>query len=110
MTRATFQHLLEQPWPHLEWQDTGMWLSLPADTHLALTLLNMATPAILQYVGHLFGVGKATAMETILELTTSTAHTNAALLNSRKTTALKPEVSSYHVQYNYSYQYAYETN
>ncbi|KYO41283.1 hypothetical protein Y1Q_0006138 [Alligator mississippiensis] len=67
MIRATFQDLLEQFWHHLEQQDMTMWLSLPMDTWLALALFKLVTLAILHYMGHLFGVGKATSEETVLE-------------------------------------------
>ncbi|KYO45779.1 hypothetical protein Y1Q_0021428 [Alligator mississippiensis] len=67
MTWATFLDLLEQLWPHIECQDTTMWLpSLPVDTQLAFTL-KMATLTSFPYVVHLFGVDKATAGEVILE-------------------------------------------
>ncbi|KYO43353.1 hypothetical protein Y1Q_0017630 [Alligator mississippiensis] len=59
MTWATFWDFLEQLQPHLEWQDTTMWVPLPTDTRLALALLQLAMPTSLRYVGHLFGVGKA---------------------------------------------------
>ncbi|KYO28122.1 hypothetical protein Y1Q_0005116 [Alligator mississippiensis] len=44
-----------------------MCSTLPTDTHLALAMLKLTMPASLQYVGHLFGVGKATTREAILE-------------------------------------------
>ncbi|KYO45522.1 hypothetical protein Y1Q_0015173 [Alligator mississippiensis] len=69
MTRAIFQDLLKQLWPHLEWQHTGMWLPLPMDnTWLALALMKLPTPARLCYIGHLFGVGMVTARKAILEV------------------------------------------
>ncbi|KYO22810.1 hypothetical protein Y1Q_0003290 [Alligator mississippiensis] len=71
LTQATFTDLLHQLWPHLECQDTGMCPALHTNTCLALELfssktclalelLNLATPASLWYMGHLFSVGKAT--------------------------------------------------
>ncbi|KYO25995.1 hypothetical protein Y1Q_0003770 [Alligator mississippiensis] len=68
MTQATFWDLVEQAWAHLECQDINMWLPLPADTNLAITLFKLAMHTSLQYDGHLFGVGKATTREAILEV------------------------------------------
>lgn len=45
-----------------------MCLALPTSTHLALALLKLAMPTSLRCVGHLFGVGKATAGEAFLEV------------------------------------------
>ncbi|KYO47065.1 hypothetical protein Y1Q_0013983 [Alligator mississippiensis] len=47
MTWTIFQDHLEQLQPHLEQQDTNMWLPLPVDTWLALTLFKLATPTSL---------------------------------------------------------------
>ncbi|KYO37679.1 hypothetical protein Y1Q_0021987 [Alligator mississippiensis] len=68
MTQDTFWNLLQHLWPHLERQDADLHLALPADTWLALTLLKLTTLASLCYIGHLFGVGKATAREAVLEV------------------------------------------
>lgn len=45
-----------------------MYLILPTNTLLALVLLNLATPTSLQYVEHLFVMGKITNREVVLEL------------------------------------------
>ncbi|KYO37429.1 hypothetical protein Y1Q_0017238 [Alligator mississippiensis] len=45
-----------------------MWQPFPADTQVAIALFNLAMPTSLHYVSHLFGVGKATAREAILEV------------------------------------------
>ncbi|KYO23661.1 hypothetical protein Y1Q_0002292 [Alligator mississippiensis] len=68
MTSATFQELMEQLRPHLECQDTDMSVGRGSCTCLALTLIKLAMPTSLWYVSHLFGMGKATARETFLEV------------------------------------------
>ncbi|KYO32575.1 hypothetical protein Y1Q_0007774 [Alligator mississippiensis] len=68
MTWDTFQDLFQQLWPHLEWQDISKCIALPVDTQLALTMLKLAMLASLWYVRHLFGMGKATTREAILEV------------------------------------------
>ncbi|KYO45018.1 hypothetical protein Y1Q_0007329 [Alligator mississippiensis] len=68
MTQATFLGLLEQLHLHLELKETNIWQPLPTDTWLAISLLKLATSASLHYVGHLFGMGKATITEAILEV------------------------------------------
>ncbi|KYO32903.1 hypothetical protein Y1Q_0011241 [Alligator mississippiensis] len=68
MTQATFLDLLEQFYLHLEWQDTNMQEPLPVDTKLAITLLKLAMPASLHYIGHLFGMGKVTTGDRVLEV------------------------------------------
>ncbi|KYO35057.1 hypothetical protein Y1Q_0000960 [Alligator mississippiensis] len=68
MTWITFQDLLELLWLYLEWQDTGMWPHPTTDTCLALTVLKLATPSSLRYVGHLFGMGNTTTREAVLEV------------------------------------------
>ncbi|KYO28018.1 hypothetical protein Y1Q_0014205 [Alligator mississippiensis] len=45
-----------------------MCLALSTNSRLALVLLTLPMPASLQYVDHLFGVGKATAREAILDV------------------------------------------
>ncbi|KYO44898.1 hypothetical protein Y1Q_0022973 [Alligator mississippiensis] len=47
---------------------TTMWLPLLADTWLVLTLLKLAIPADLCYMGHLFEVDQATAGKATLEV------------------------------------------
>ncbi|KYO24312.1 E3 ubiquitin-protein ligase RFWD2 isoform B [Alligator mississippiensis] len=44
-----------------------MWPRLPTETQLAITLLKLAMPTSLHYVGHLFGMDKATTREAALE-------------------------------------------
>ncbi|KYO24721.1 hypothetical protein Y1Q_0017811 [Alligator mississippiensis] len=66
VARTTFQDLLEQLQPHLEQQNTNMQLPLTTDNQLALTLLKLAMPTSFRYVGHHFGVDKATAREATL--------------------------------------------
>lgn len=61
MTHATFQELLNQFCPYLEWQATTMRLSLPLETQPAIALLKQAKPTSLHYISHLFGTGKANA-------------------------------------------------
>ncbi|KYO42242.1 hypothetical protein Y1Q_0002856 [Alligator mississippiensis] len=68
LTWATFWDLVQQLWPHLEFQDTSICLALPTNIRLAVLLLKLATPTSLQYVGHLFGVRKATIREAVLDL------------------------------------------
>lgn len=45
-----------------------MFLALPTNNHPTLALLNLAMPACLWYVGHLFSVGKATTRDAVLEV------------------------------------------
>ncbi|KYO29161.1 hypothetical protein Y1Q_0009944 [Alligator mississippiensis] len=68
MTQATFRDLLYQLQPYLECQDTGMCPAHSTNSCLALTLFKLAVPASLCYVGHLFGMGKATTGGPILEV------------------------------------------
>lgn len=68
MTQPTFKELVQQLGPHLEHQPTTMHQPLPAETNMASTLMKLATLASLHYVAHLFGVGKATTGEAILEV------------------------------------------
>lgn len=68
MTQAIFRELLEQLCMHPEWQAITMQQALPIDTWLAVALLKVATPTGLHYIGHLFGVGKATTGEAVLEV------------------------------------------
>ncbi|KYO42813.1 hypothetical protein Y1Q_0016195 [Alligator mississippiensis] len=56
-----------------------MWLPLPADTSLAITLMKLATSASLQYIGHLFGVGKATTGEAMLECIRASDRTHSPI-------------------------------
>lgn len=63
-----FWEFLEELWPHLDQQNTGMCPPFTADTRLAITVLKLVILTSLWYVDCLFDVGKATTGEAILEL------------------------------------------
>ncbi|KYO18743.1 hypothetical protein Y1Q_0009176 [Alligator mississippiensis] len=67
MTQTTFQDLLEKLCLNVEQQNITMLQPLPVDIQLAIALLKMAAPASIHYMGHIFGVGKATTREALLE-------------------------------------------
>ncbi|KYO33861.1 hypothetical protein Y1Q_0024490 [Alligator mississippiensis] len=82
MTWATFQDLMEQLCPHLEWQDTNVWQTFPLGTQLVIALVKLATPTSLHNVGHLFSMGKVTAKKAVLQATSCTHHLSYRAMSS----------------------------
>ncbi|KYO48757.1 hypothetical protein Y1Q_0004131 [Alligator mississippiensis] len=70
-TQATFLDLVEQLCLHLECQNTTMRQALPMETWLAITMMKLAMPTSLHNMGHLFGVGKATTGQAVLEVSST---------------------------------------
>ena len=67
MNRATFQILCNKLRPHIERKSTKFRRTVPLEARVAITLWRLGTNAEYRAIAELFGVGRSTACEIVLE-------------------------------------------
>ena len=67
MNRATFQILCNELRPHIERKSTKFRRAVPLEARVAITLWRLGTNAEYRTIAELFGVGRSTACEIVLE-------------------------------------------
>ncbi|CAF3621400.1 unnamed protein product, partial [Rotaria sp. Silwood2] len=60
--RSTFTQLINQIGPYLKKEDTILRAAIPVDKRIACALYLLGTTSELRRIGHLFGIGKSSAV------------------------------------------------